>query len=888
MQKVILGGVRVDLLDIDDVVRQIASTAEGDAVVSNTGPLAVISANLDHIAHFGTDGRWFDTLGDRLCTDDSGNAQWLTLLDGAPLVAEANRLTGRSWPRLAGSDLIGPLLDEAEARGTVVGFLGGTRLIQRLLSRNLTRTRPALIVGGLWSPDRSALTDPEVCRDLAESIKAAQVQLLVVGLGKPRQELWIAEYGPLTGANVLLAFGAVVDFLAGSIGRAPHWASARGLEWVWRLALEPRRLARRYLIDDPPSYFHMRRNSSLSSAADGSIQREGHRETVHFSDEGTPDGSFVAIGDPADVVVCIVTYNSSALLDPLVAGLRGEARNLRLRVVVAENDSSDGTLEALSKYPDIIVVPTGGNLGYAAGINAARRFADRDEAILVLNPDVRVEPGAIRSMYRRLVRSGAGIVVPQLLESDGSVYPSLRREPTILNALGDAILGRRLPNRPWWLSGTDYDPESYRHPHRFQWATGAALLVRADLAEQLGDWDEQFFLYSEEVDYFRRARAAGAGLWFEPTARVTHWRGGSGVSPELNALMAVNRIRYARKYHSKPYASGYHAVVVLSEALRWAKSDRRGVLRTVLDDCTWDALPGPTASANAAQVLERFPRGAVIIPAHNEAAVIGRTLAPLASLAASGRIELIVACNGCTDSTADTAADFDGITVIEVEEASKTAALNTADAHASLWPRVYLDADITISPAALGMMLDRLERGDVLAARPAFRYNSSGASFMVRSYYRARRRLPSTKQALWGAGVYGLTEAGHARFGQFPSVTADDLLVERALAGVQKVIVNTPPVSVQTPRTPESLMSILTRNYRGNAELDSNGPGEVVRKAHTRQTLRELLASIRGPATAFDAIVYAYFTLRARSKASQRPVRGEAEAWERDESSRHQ
>ncbi|MBO0078352.1 hypothetical protein JJD28_14990, partial [Listeria monocytogenes] len=74
----------------------------------------------------------------------------------------------------------------------------------------------------------------------------------------------------------------------------------------------------------------------------------------------------------------------------------------------------------------------------------------------------------------------------------------------------------------------------------------AALLIRRDLADRLGPWDERFFLYSEETEYFHRARKAGETGWFTPDAIVRHEQGGSGVRPEFTALMAVNRVRYAR------------------------------------------------------------------------------------------------------------------------------------------------------------------------------------------------------------------------------------------------------------------------------------------------------------------------------------------------------
>ena len=143
----------------------------------------------------------------------------------------------------------------------------------------------------------------------------------------------------------------------------------------------------------------------------------------------------------------------------------------------------------------------------------------------------------------------------------------------------------------------------------------------------------------------------------------------------------------------------FHGAVALAELLRCWKPERRGVLRTVLDEGSWTALPGPSRDAADSADSGGFPQGSVIIPAHNEAAVIARTLAPLAPLAAAGQLEVIVACNGCTDHTAAIARGFDGVTVLELGQSSKAAALNAGDAAASHWPRLYLDADVQISPA---------------------------------------------------------------------------------------------------------------------------------------------------------------------------------------------
>lgn len=588
--RVLLGGAVVDLLGFSDAIGLISARA----TCKDLPPLAVASANLDHINHFGTGSRWTSILANGSSLLDGAPAiDWLTLLDGAPLVSEARRLTGHSWPRLAGSDLISPLLDAATGLQLRVGFLGGAQPAHESLKSKFASERPGLVVAGFWSPSRDELEDRAASTGLAADIAEAKVDILVVGLGKPRQELWIAEYGALTKAPVLLAFGAVVDFLAGRIKRAPTWVSSKGMEWAWRLALEPTRLARRYLIDGPSAYALLRaKSSSLAEGAgnEPSVRNDGPAPTT-LAPPPAGNRAFAPAGQAADVAVLVVTHNNADDVKPLIESLRDEAADQWLRVIVADNGSSDGTLDALSLHEDVISFSTGGNLGYSGGINAAQQRCGDVQYLFVANPDLVIERGSVAAMIRRQRHSRAGIVVPVLLDEDGAIYPSLRREPTLPRAWADAVLGRRLPGRPAWLSEIDYDRDSYQHAHPVEWATGAALLIDARLATELGPWDEQFFLYSEETDFFRRAREAGADEWFEPAARMRHRRGGSGSSAALTALMAVNRARYAEKHHPPASAAGFRGAAVLSEALRAYQHDHRPALWALLNKRRWEQLP---------------------------------------------------------------------------------------------------------------------------------------------------------------------------------------------------------------------------------------------------------------------------------------------------------
>ncbi|MEW1976057.1 glycosyltransferase [Microbacterium profundi] len=271
------------------------------------------------------------------------------------------------------------------------------------------------------------------------------------------------------------------------------------------------------------------------------------------------------------------------------------------------------------------------------------------------------------------------------------------------------------------------------------------------------------------------------------------------------------------------------------------------------------------------------PTASVIIPAHNEERVIARTLEPLASAAERGALDVIVVCNACTDRTADVARAFTGVVIIESDIASKTNALNLGDEHASAWPRIYLDADIVVTEQSIRATASALTAQRWQAARPESEFVTTDTGPIVQAYYRARSRMPSLRQAMWGAGVYGLSEEGHRRLGRFPEVTGDDLWVDRLFSPDEKTVIDTAPVAVRVPRTVSSLIAISRRNLSGAREsapepTDGHDPGGV---------LRELLGTVRSPLTAIDAMVYIAIALSTRLAR-----RGRQERWERDDTSR--
>lgn len=881
--RVITGGLPVDLVDRDRALQVISHYAEG----RTAGSLALISANLDHIHHFGQDSTWLQrtpaSLSAGLTSNGSPGMHWMTLIDGVPLARTAERITGTPWPRLSGSDMIDPVLDLAAASGWRVGFLGGSRDTQAALREAMRLRRPGLVVSGYWAPPREELFDRPAAHRLAAEIAAADTTILVVGLGKPRQERWIEQFGPFTEARVLLAFGAVVDFLAGRVRRAPTWISDRGLEWAWRLSREPKRLARRYLVQGPGAYLRLRRQSRLPTSG---RPKAGTLTSIERDQEVSPSlHTFAQIGERAVVTAIIVTYNSRNDIDSLITSLRAEAASLSIRVIVCDNGSTDDTVRELRQHPDILVLDTGQNSGYAAGINLAVRHNSGSDAILILNPDIVITPGSLAKMLDRLHSAGAGAVVPLILDEEGRVFPSIRHEPSVLGTIGDSLFGHRLPRRPRSLSEIDFRIDEYYRPRSIAWATGAAVLLCSKVAKAVGDWDEGYFLYSEETDYFRRIRDLGYSVWFEPKAVVSHRGAGSGSSPELNVLMTVNKAVYAEKYMPRIRASLFRVALILGELLRSADPTHRQ---------TYRALAQRLSSAEASAHLRRpsvhldpgFCHGSVVVPAHNEQSVILRLLQPLSPFAKGGNIEIVVICNGCTDNTAAIARSVPGVRVVEIAGASKVAALNEGDRAATSWPRMYLDADVECPADTVFAVLDSLSNGNFLAARPTAHYSTGDASPLVRSYYRARQRMRVGEDALWGAGAYAVSQSGHGRFDHFPQFTGDDLFIDGQFGEGEKIVLPTSPVIVHTPRTSRALLAILRRSNSGNSAYFSSDVGHRGRNADSgRETLLALIRSVRGPRSAGDAAVYAAYAIISRTLIRIESRSGH-DQWLRDESSR--
>lgn len=273
------------------------------------------------------------------------------------------------------------------------------------------------------------------------------------------------------------------------------------------------------------------------------------------------------------IAVVIVTYNSAKVLGECLRSIAAARQVTLSKIVIADNASTDGSLALAKAAPGLSVrsIQIGHNAGYAAAINAAvatLRLASLD-AVFVMNPDCRLRPDSLRVLFDALRQQPQrGLAVPRLVNPDGTIQPSLRRTPTVVRALAEAVIGGNLAGRLGTLGEQITDPQVYDRPGNAAWATGAALLVTTRAVQDIGPWDESFFLYSEETEYALRAADRGWDLWYEPAAVVEHLGGESRTNPALSALETVNKVRLFRRRQSQPTASAYFAAVVLGELIR--------------------------------------------------------------------------------------------------------------------------------------------------------------------------------------------------------------------------------------------------------------------------------------------------------------------------------
>jgi N-acetylglucosaminyl-diphospho-decaprenol L-rhamnosyltransferase len=281
-----------------------------------------------------------------------------------------------------------------------------------------------------------------------------------------------------------------------------------------------------------------------------------------------------------DLSVVIVNWNVRDLLRRCVESVRSAQRSIGVEIIVVDNASTDGSVEMLrSGFPETVLITNPVNRGFPAANNQGIAAA-QGRYVLLLNPDTEVLAGSLETLVEHMdTHHDVGLVGPQLLYADGQVQSSRRRYPTLATLFFEStwlesLAPRSLLRRFYVLDQPDAAVSDV------DWVTGAAMLARREVIQQVGGMDERFFMYSEELDWCRRIKAAGWRVVYHPGAQVIHHVGKSSEQavPARHVNFQRSKIRYTRKYHGPRVATALRLCLLGQYAWQFALELGKGLV----------------------------------------------------------------------------------------------------------------------------------------------------------------------------------------------------------------------------------------------------------------------------------------------------------------------
>jgi GT2 family glycosyltransferase len=226
-----------------------------------------------------------------------------------------------------------------------------------------------------------------------------------------------------------------------------------------------------------------------------------------------------------DLSAVVVNFNSGAFLERCLASLRSSPGGDGLDIVVVDNASTDGSADAATRaHPAARLLANPANRGFAAAANQGI-VVTATPYVLLLNPDAEIVSGSLDAAVKVAEEHPqAGVIGLLVRNPDGTLQPSARKVPTLGEALGHAFVGPFAPDNRWSRAYTmaDWDRASERE---VEWVSGSAMLVRRAAFDEVGGFDESYFMYVEDVDLCTRLRAAGWSVLFSPEVEVVHETG---------------------------------------------------------------------------------------------------------------------------------------------------------------------------------------------------------------------------------------------------------------------------------------------------------------------------------------------------------------------------
>jgi N-acetylglucosaminyl-diphospho-decaprenol L-rhamnosyltransferase len=271
-----------------------------------------------------------------------------------------------------------------------------------------------------------------------------------------------------------------------------------------------------------------------------------------------------------DVCAIVVSHNGKRWLDAALSSLRAHAGEIELDIVLVDN-GSDGSAEYAEERFSGVRSLRCENRGFGHANNRGLELADA-RYVLFLNPDTEVLEGTLAELVAELDRQPrVALAGARQLRRDGTLAPSIRRFPSATNMLAEALGVERVRGARRVLGERELDPREYQHQRPCDWTSGSFMLARATALEEVGHFDERFFLYSEETDLCWRLKQGGWEVVHLPQMTICHYEDDRRGSAELEAQAAYSRMQFARK-HFPNAAADYRWALGLRYALRLALS----------------------------------------------------------------------------------------------------------------------------------------------------------------------------------------------------------------------------------------------------------------------------------------------------------------------------
>jgi N-acetylglucosaminyl-diphospho-decaprenol L-rhamnosyltransferase len=266
--------------------------------------------------------------------------------------------------------------------------------------------------------------------------------------------------------------------------------------------------------------------------------------------------------------VCVTFHPGPELAD--FARTLAASTTADVELVLVENGTDASLAQQVAAEHGGRVVAAGANLGYGAAANLGARDATQPW-LVVANPDVVWEPGALDALLAAGERHpGAGAFGPALLNPDGSAYPSAREVPSLTQGVGHAVLGRVWPGNPWTRSYQARQEQVSDTERRAGWLSGACLLLRREAFQQVGGFDEGYFMFFEDLDLGERLGAAGWASVYVPSAQVTHVGGASWRDKPATMIRAhhASAVRYLCRRYDRWYQWPVRVAIRVGLAVR--------------------------------------------------------------------------------------------------------------------------------------------------------------------------------------------------------------------------------------------------------------------------------------------------------------------------------